>query len=66
MTTDRLQTSSDPLTCSEFVFMSKQPETFRFFLVGAQGWGCGEVFLRLDLLLLLEAVPHFGAVPKPL
>ena len=66
MTTDIDASAPNILTCSEFVSMSKQPETFRFFLVLARGRGRREVLLRLDLLLLLEAVPHFGAVPKPL
>lgn len=62
-----LQTSCAPLTCFQFVLTYKQPEAFRFFLVGARGWGRREVFLRLVfLLLLLDAVPHFGAVLKPL
>lgn len=61
-----LQISCIPLTCLQFVLTSKEPGAFRFFPSVARGRGCRDVFLCLDVLFCLDAVPHFGAVLKPL
>lgn len=58
-------TSCAPLTCPHFVCASKQPEAFWFVPGSARGRGRRVVCLRFYLLLLLDAVPHYGAVLQP-